>query len=191
MQIHAKDDAHSSCHCHCPFYCRTSQLFHLHYPLHPSCLPVHPWDIHEMIRRFSFWACIILCIVFCKLFTTAMSLKKKELWIELISLDCHKQLNIFFDRYTSSLKDANKCTMVTAIWPNICKQCLLHQYWEMQDVSLTDTVSSCSSVQVPFFCGHCTTVVRNNWIEFALVTKNTYLSVFSFNFWHPPCSPID
>jgi hypothetical protein len=31
--------------------------------------------IHVMICRFGSWACIILCIVFCKLFATATSLK--------------------------------------------------------------------------------------------------------------------
>ena len=33
--------------------------------------------IHAMIRHFGSWACIILCIVLCKLFATAMSLKNE------------------------------------------------------------------------------------------------------------------
>jgi hypothetical protein len=33
--------------------------------------------IHAMIRHFGSWACIIFCIVLCKLFATATSLKKE------------------------------------------------------------------------------------------------------------------
>ena len=39
-----------------------------------------------MIRRFGFWACIVLCVVFRKLFATAASSKKEMLWIELLGV---------------------------------------------------------------------------------------------------------
>jgi hypothetical protein len=82
------------------------------------------------------------------------------------------------------------CTMVTAIWPTVCKQCFVHWYQAMQTVPLTGIASSWSSVQVPLFCEHCTKVQVNNCIASSSVKTNTYLSVLSFNFWHPPRASI-
>jgi hypothetical protein len=67
--------------------------------------------------------------------------KKKELWIELLgvsflsALTAINNLSYFYDpQLTShyhrhkfaSLEEANMCTMVTAIWPTVCKQCFVH-----------------------------------------------------------------